>query len=107
MIGLRLNRGGAWISLRRAEQNHADKTHHSAETLQNHDAIMAEWLMSLSVRTFARGSIDKVASVTTTSVGTPFTYTLTVRNQGPANKPNGQIVTVDDIVPVWYYLNQY
>ena len=56
MIGLRLNRGGAWISLRRAEQNHADKTHHSAETLQNHDAIMAEWLMSLSVRTFARGS---------------------------------------------------
>lgn len=44
--------------------------------------------------------MDKFASVTTTSVGTTFTYTLRVRNQGPANKPNGQVVTVDDIVPV-------
>jgi uncharacterized repeat protein (TIGR01451 family) len=44
-------------------------------------------------------TIDKRASVTTTSVGTAFTYTLTVRNQGPANKLNGQVVTVEDIIP--------
>ncbi len=33
---------GLWVSLSPAQQKHADKTHHSAETLQNHDAIMAE-----------------------------------------------------------------
>ncbi|MDO8417891.1 MAG: CARDB domain-containing protein [Agitococcus sp.] len=38
--------------------------------------------------------------ITTSTVGTPFRYALTVRNTGPITKPNGQIVTVEDIVPV-------
>lgn len=44
-------------------------------------------------------TMNKTASTSATSVGTPFSYTLTVTNQGPANKPNGQVVTIEDIIP--------
>jgi uncharacterized repeat protein (TIGR01451 family) len=40
------------------------------------------------------------AEITTGSVGTTFRYQITIRNNGPINKPNGQLVTVEDIVPV-------
>lgn len=51
-------------------------------------------------------SIDKIATntggteISSTSVGTGFRYRLRVTNNGPANKPAGQVVTVTDVVPV-------
>ncbi|MCP5173930.1 MAG: DUF11 domain-containing protein [Moraxellaceae bacterium] len=38
--------------------------------------------------------------ISTASVGTTFRYAIVVSNNGPAQKPNGQLVTVEDIVPV-------
>lgn len=49
--------------------------------------------------------VTKTVSNTSRSVGATYSYTLTVRNNGPLQKPTGQLVTVTDIAPTGITFN--